>query len=128
MFFIGVFGIENRDKEIKRIDSISCSKCNFTRCRLIKNYDFFHFFFIPIFKWNEQYFVECESCKALYSIKKEKGKAIELGENLDITYWDLQEMNREFHNGSYYQSNVCKRCGSKVDSSFKYCPHCGEEI
>lgn len=45
MFFIGIFGIENKDKEIKIIDNITCKRCNkIIRGKLMKNYDFFHFF------------------------------------------------------------------------------------
>lgn len=129
MFFIGVFGIENKDKEIKVLDNMNCKKCNTTVTgRLLKNFDFFHLFFIPIFKWNEKYYIVCDRCGALYSIEKEKGKSIERGQNINITYWDLQEVNHEFYNDKYYQENICKNCGNKVDSSFKYCPHCGEKI
>lgn len=129
MFFIGVFGIENKDKEIKVLDNLSCKKCNsIVRGRLIKNYEFFHFFFIPIFKWNEKYYVICEKCNTLYSVQKEKGKAIEHGENINITYWDLQEVNGEYHNEQYFQGSVCKKCGNKVETNFKYCPYCGMKI
>ncbi len=129
MFFIGVFGIENKDKEIKVLENISCKKCNSTVTgRLIKNFNFFHFFFIPIFKWNERYYVICDRCKVLYSIEKEKGKAIERGEDINITYWDLQEIDQEYYFNNYFQGNICKNCGNKVDPDFKYCPHCGAKI
>ncbi len=129
MFFIGVFGIENKDKEIKVLENISCKKCNSTVTgRLIKNFDFFNFFFIPIFKWNERYYVICDRCKVLYSIEKEKGKAIERGEDINITYWDLQEIDQECYFDNYFQGNICKNCGDKVDPDFKYCPHCGAKI
>lgn len=56
VFFIGIFGIENKDEEIKVLENISCRKCNSTVTgRLIKNFVFFHIFFIPIFRWNERY-------------------------------------------------------------------------
>lgn len=129
MFFIGVFGIENKDKEIKVLGNISCKKCNSTVTgRLIKNFNFFHFFFIPIFKWNERYYIICDRCKVLYSIEKEKGKAIERGEDISITYWDLQEISQEYYSDNYFQGNICKNCGNKVEPSFKYCPHCGAKI
>ena len=45
MFFIGVFGMENKDKEIEILNNISCKKCNkIVTGRLIKNFDFFHIF------------------------------------------------------------------------------------
>lgn len=128
MFFIGIFGIENKEKEIKVINNITCKSCNrLSMARVIKHYEFFHFFFIPIFKWNEKYYVECGSCKKIFSISKEKGKMIERGENIDITYWDLHEVNNAY-GYDYNISNVCKSCGKIVDSEYKYCPYCGHEI
>ncbi|NRY51380.1 hypothetical protein FHU26_001927 [Clostridium beijerinckii] len=37
MFFIGIFGIENKNKEIKILDNLNCKKCNKVfRGKLIK--------------------------------------------------------------------------------------------
>lgn len=129
MFFIGVFGIENKNKEIKVLDNLSCKKCNsIVTGKLIKSFDFFHFFFIPLFKWNEKYYVLCDCCNTLYTINKEKGKAIERGENINITYWDLQEIDNGYYNNVNFQGHVCKNCGNKVEPNFKYCPYCGTQI
>lgn len=129
MFFIGVFGIENKDKELKRINNIRCRNCNtITEGRIIKKFNFFHFFFIPLFRWNENYYFMCDTCNAVYEIKKEKGKAIEAGEEIDITYWDLNEVNTGYYSDGDFQGNVCKSCGNKIESTFKYCPYCGTKI
>ena len=129
MFFIGVFGIENKDKEIKTLDNISCKNCNKTIVgKLIKNFDFFHFFFIPLFKWNEKYYLVCSECKSVYIIPRDKGKAIEKGENIEITYWDLQEINTDYIIIITSETNTCSNCGKKVESNFQYCPHCGAKI
>lgn len=128
MFFIGIFGIENKEKEIKIINNFTCKGCNrLTMGRVIKQYEFFHFFFIPIFKWNEKYYVKCESCNKIFSISKEKGKMIERGENIELTYWDLNEVNNAY-GYDYNINNVCKNCGKVIDSKYKYCPYCGHEI
>jgi len=127
MFFIGIFGIENKEKEIKILDNISCKNCNkIITGRLIKNYDFFHFFFIQLLKWNENYYVLCNECKSAYFIPKDKGKAIENGQNIEINYWDLQETNTENYNN--HEDNICANCGKRLGSNFQYCPHCGEKI
>lgn len=128
MFFIGIFGIENKEKEIKIINNFTCKSCNrLTMGKVIKHYEFFHFFFIPIFKWNEKYYIECESCKKIFSISKEKGKMIERGENIELTYWDLNEVNNAY-SYDYKINSVCKSCGKVVDSEYKYCPYCGNEV
>ncbi|SFC47462.1 zinc ribbon domain-containing protein [Clostridium uliginosum] len=129
MFFIGVFGIENKNEEIVTLNNLSCKRCNKAiDGKLIKNFDFFHFFFIPLFKWNETYYITCESCNMLYNISKEKGKAIEKGEDVNITYWDLQEMENDFYNDDYSSKDICPTCGLSLDKSFKYCPNCGQHI
>ncbi|WP_294155833.1 zinc ribbon domain-containing protein [uncultured Clostridium sp.] len=129
MFFIGVFGIEDKQEEIKIIENFSCKNCHCNgKGRLIKEYSFFHFFFIPLFKWNESYYVVCSNCNAVYSISKEKGKAVEQGEDINITYWDLCESNYSSISYNVHNSNICLRCGRSIESDFAFCPYCGEKI
>lgn len=124
MFFIGVFGIEHKEREVKILNNFSCKKCTTSvEGRLIKSYDYFHFFFIPLFKWNIQYYVICSTCNVAYSISKEKGRAIENDEDVKITYWDLNEIN-----SSYNSIQRCSNCGREVESEFDYCPYCGNRI
>ena len=125
MFFIGIFGIESKEKLIKILNSFSCKDCNATTYgKLIKTFTFFHFFFIPIFKWNEKYYVKCDRCGAVYEIPAEKGKAIEKGEDLEITYWDLKSVKK----GMYADKDRCPKCNHVLEGEFKYCPYCGEEL
>lgn len=56
---------------------------------LIKSYEYFHIFFIPIFRWNEKYYVMCKRCNSIYEISKEKGKAIENGEINEVNLEDM---------------------------------------
>lgn len=127
MFFIGVFGIDRKEKEIKIIDNLNCKNCSISnKSRLIKTYDFFHFFFIPVFKWNENYYVICDGCNSIYSISREKGKTIESGEDIEIRYWDLNEVNNRAEN--YYSIKRCSKCNKELDTSFGYCPYCGEKL
>ena len=123
MFFIGVFGIEHREKIIKEINNLTCKKClqNVTG-KLIKEYDYFHFFFIPIFKWHEEYYLLCENCNRVFKVAEEKGKSIENGNDINIDYWDLKE------EGNIYGDNICQNCGRKVDPQYSYCPYCGNKI
>ena len=128
MFFIGVFGIEDKEKEIRFLSSLSCKGCNkLSSGRLIKRFTYFHFFFIPLFKWNEEYFVICNSCNSIFTISKEKGKEIERGEDIYITYWDLKEQGSFYGN---YSSSVrrCTKCNRALDKNFEFCPYCGERI
>ena len=124
MFFIGIFGIENKEKEIKIIEKLQCKSCNnVTRGKLVKSFTYFHFFFIPLFKWNEEYYVICESCRKVFSIQKDKGKAIEKDNSIEVTYWDLKEVNT-----NYSYTSVCNSCKKIVDSEYEYCPYCGNKL
>ncbi|GAA0070493.1 zinc ribbon domain-containing protein [Clostridium sardiniense] len=130
MFFIGIFGIESGQKEIKTLNNIPCKVCNVnTTGQLIKTFSLFQFFFIPIFKWNEMYYIKCNRCSTIYEIPKDKGKKIENGEDVDITYWDLNEIDNG-HSDNYYYSpkNICPSCGRTLEKDYKYCPYCGTKI
>lgn len=125
MFFIGIFGVEDKQKQIKDINTIGCKNCNNSRHTLVKQYSFFHIFFIPIFKWNIRYFLICNNCNTIYEIPKEKGIRVENGEDSSITYWDLKVI--ENYNGAQAQLR-CSNCGRAVDSNFEFCPYCGERL
>ncbi|MBI6872602.1 zinc-ribbon domain-containing protein [Clostridium aciditolerans] len=125
MFFVGIFGIEDKKKEIKTIRNLSCKNCDgVSGLTLFKVYSCFHIFFLPIFRWNERYYLVCSCCNSIYEISKEKGIRAERGEEEAITYWDLKPMEY-----GYYNNNIqhkCKNCGREIDSNFEYCPYCGK--
>lgn len=123
MFFIGVMGIDNKEKEVKKINNFYCKGCTQSvKGKLIKSFSYFHFFFIPILKWNQHYYLICENCQSVYEIPKDKGEAFERGEISEISYWDLKELNL---NSEYM---ICNNCGRKIDGEYKFCPYCGSKI
>ena len=122
MFFIGILGTDNKFKEIKNLDNINCKICDSNKdMKLIKEYSYFHIFFIPIIKWNVNYYVLCDKCNSVFKLKEEKGKLLEKGENVEITYWDLEEISTN-------HKNICSNCGKEVENDYTYCPFCGEKI
>lgn len=122
MFFIGIFGIDTKEKKIKNT-SFYCKNCNRDEVGYLrKTYNYFHFFFIPIFKWNEKYYLLCSNCNAYYEISKEKGKEFEQREDSNISYWDIKEMKK--HNIKRF----CEFCNEEVGDNFNYCPYCGKEL
>lgn len=129
MFFIGVFGIENKEKIIKETQRIYCKGCNdYIEGKIIKVYSFFHFFFIPLFKWNEKYYVIYNNCNHVYSISKEKGKSIEHDESYEISYWDLKDFQGANYENNNAINNKCFRCGRELERDYIYCPYCGGKI
>ena len=127
MFFIGIFGIESKKKDIKALTNIQCKNCNInTDGSLIKVYNVFHFFFIPLIKWNERYFVVCKNCGFVYEIPKDKGKGIERGDSIEINYWDLKSAEGIpfSHPPAEFK---CKNCGRVIKPDYEYCPYCGNK-
>lgn len=128
MFFIGIFGVESKQKEIKTLNDISCKSCDKgIGGKIIKTFNFFHFFFIPLFRWNEKYYLICNGCNSVYEIPKDKGKRIEKGEGIEITYWDLKDVETRY-NVNYAACNRCAHCGKALEHDFEYCPYCGAKI
>jgi hypothetical protein len=69
MFFIGIFGIQDKDKYIGTCSNIECPSCGrLARYEIHKSYRYFHIFFIPIFRWNFRYFVKTSCCGRLYQL------------------------------------------------------------
>lgn len=125
MFFIGIFGMEDKQKEIKTIRDLSCKNCNelSSSLTLFKVYSYIHIFFLPIFKWNERYYLVCSHCNSMYEISREKGIRVENGEENVINYWDLKPVDFEYYNN--YVQYRCKNCGREIEGKFEYCPYCG---
>lgn len=126
MFFIGIFGVEARECVIRDVKNLYCRECDeHVFGRVIKRYNFFHFFFIPVLKWNERYYVKYDNCSHIYGISKEKGKSIESDEDIELCYWDLKDIE-ESNNSSRF-NNRCVCCSRVVEREYIYCPYCGKK-
>ena len=129
MFFIGIFGISNKQVKIKEFYNIYCKRCKENVSgKLMKTFNYFHLFFIPLFKWNEKYYFICNDCQDVYEVSKEKGKAIEHGEAVEITYWDLNEYRGEHEKDTNSNYRICANCRKSIDKTFEFCPHCGKKV
>jgi hypothetical protein len=121
MFFIGIFGIEDKTKELKTIHNIVCPACGrYTSAQLIFCYTFFHFFFIPLFKWNKTWFVRLSCCGALYACDRETADEVQATGKIDFEKCEHME-----HHG---KGGCCPYCGSRVAGNFAYCPFCGNKL
>jgi RNA polymerase subunit RPABC4/transcription elongation factor Spt4 len=126
VFFIGIFGAGKRHEEIRIINNMVCKSCErMTAYKLIKMYNYFQIFFIPIFKWREEYYLISKCCGSIFGLSKEQGEDLEKGEdsvlsNLNIT---ILEDNR-----SQCGKLICDNCGKEVDENFDFCPYCGTKL
>jgi hypothetical protein len=125
MFFFGIFGIDTKSKEIKDINNVTCKQCGRLGVyRLIKKYNFFHFFFIPLFKWGEEYFLVSRCCRSVFKISREDGRRLEDGIEVNMDIIEMQYLYGE----EKHQSDRCPYCGRDVDRPFEYCPYCGAKL
>lgn len=126
MFFIGIFGIEDRKKHIKYIQNIVCKACgSMSTYELIKVTTVFHIFFIPIAKWNKRYYVISRCCENLFEVSNEVGKKLEHGEDIIL---NNEYLNQITNNTKHNEKLVCNNCNSIVENTFLYCPHCGSKL
>ncbi len=123
MFFIGIFGIEQKEKELREFENIVCPDCGrLSRAVLILQYTFFHVFFIPTFRWNRRYFIRVRGCGAVYEADCDDGRQLQSAGDIDFSR--LKKVSSGF--GAYKDYyTTCASCGSAFDSDFAYCPHCG---
>ncbi|HHT41860.1 MAG TPA: zinc ribbon domain-containing protein [Firmicutes bacterium] len=121
MFFIGVFGVQDKSETIKTEQAVTCPVCGaYDRFEVIRVFRYFHFFFIPLWKWNKRFFVRTRCCQRLCALDDEVGRRIEEGQQVVIT-------SEHVHCGEPVQA-ACSHCGAQLHSSFSYCPYCGNRI
>jgi uncharacterized C2H2 Zn-finger protein len=127
MFFIGIFGIEEKDAELRVFTNIVCPACGrLSSAALILHYTYFHFFFIPTFRWNRRYFLKLRCCGAVYEAPEDYAKELKAGGTVDFSR--LKKVSGGFGGdyGDFYAR--CPSCGRTFDKSYSFCPYCGTKI
>lgn len=119
MFFIGIFGVQNKAKSLREFDTVICPDCGrWSRAELIEEYTYFHFFFLPLFKWNKKYYVNLRCCRALYEVDAEYASELKTSETIDFN--KLTKLVSPI--------TICPHCSNPVDPGFSYCPRCGGKL
>lgn len=123
MFFIGIFGVQDKDKYIGTYNNIVCPSCGrLARYEIHKFYRYFHIFFIPIFRWNVRYLVKTSCCGCLYELALSVGREFEKNPNTEINKEDLRQVK------NYLPFKYCSNCKTDVPAEFSYCPYCGGKL
>ena len=118
MFFIGLFGVNNKEKDLGSIE-FKCTGCLSNRARLTQTATNFHIFFIPVYSWNKRYLAICEKCGSTYIIKDLNIKSVL--EKKKAVYEDLS--------GIVSENRVCPTCSYPLyGQDYKYCPKCGRKL
>ncbi len=94
-------------------------QCDTCECEgdieLLKTYQCFRLFFIPLFKWHVQYYLK-HSCGAQITISEEVALGILHG-TISIEKLHIVHENTP--------SKQCMVCGNTLEAHFVYCPYCG---
>ncbi|KAB1439597.1 zinc ribbon domain-containing protein [Candidatus Galacturonibacter soehngenii] len=118
-----IMGISQAEKMLNFNQLTVCKCCGkYGRVEVFMNYTYFMLFFIPILKWNKQYFVKMNCCGSSCEISKELGKAIELGQVSEINLTELSFYAKE------NSVKHCEYCGFTTSEDFQFCPKCGRNI
>lgn len=122
MFFVGIFGIQDKTKEIHTEQNIVCPICDsFDSYQVLQTYTYFHFFFIPLWRWNYRYFLKTRCCNRVCQLEQEVGTRIEQGEQVVVQDSDLSCSGNS-------GLSTCPQCGGKQEAGYNYCPQCGSSL
>ncbi|MHB1314000.1 MAG: zinc ribbon domain-containing protein [Christensenellales bacterium] len=124
MFFIGIFGVGQKQKHIKDFTNIVCPHCSrLATAELLECFSYFHLFFIPVFKWNRRCLIRLRCCGAVYEAGMEYGRALKGHEIIDFSKLKKVDGGSEGYRSAFY--TACTNCGKAFDGAFQYCPYCG---
>jgi hypothetical protein len=123
MFFIGFFGIQDKERHIGTCNNIVCPSCgSLSRYEIHKLYRYFHIFFIPIFRWNTRYIAKAPCCGSLYELDPLVGKEFEKNKGIEIREENLRRIS------DHSPFRHCPNCKANVPAEFSYCPWCGGKL
>ena len=149
MFFM--IGITNGKKDLDHHQPAVCGACGrYGAYEVFMTYTQLLLFFIPVFKWNRQYFVRMSCCGTVYTLDPAVGSAIARGERTEIQPSDLVQVpgtgeavyGSNTPSASAYEDggmdagaplmgrthHRCVICGYETDEDFAYCPKCGQRF
>ena len=88
MIFIATISTAQKNFDFRQTHI--CKNCGrYAALSVFMTYSYFSFFFIPLFRWNKQYFAVSNCCNAQFSIPAHLGKQIEKGISVTLTPDDL---------------------------------------
>lgn len=128
MFFIGVFGIDQAEKEIGQYQRLLCPVCgSWTQLTVVKSYTYFHIFFIPTFRWNIHFYAKAACCGTVFELEPGVGQAFARGEEPEIRAEHLTPLGH-----GTASLTTCPNCGRSVEptaaSGYQFCPYCGHSL
>lgn len=122
LFFIGVFGADAKVAPVGELQNAACPVCT-GRCNMavVKRYNYFHAFFIPLFKWGKGYLATCGCCASMMELNPEKGQELERTGHCNVNQED-------FHIIRDNNTGRCPNCKAFNPPGSRYCNSCGSSL
>ncbi|MEG1448024.1 MAG: zinc-ribbon domain-containing protein [Oscillospiraceae bacterium] len=125
MFFFAVIGTSQKKEDIGTF-YFSCPRCNHKQgISVSKSYNYFHVFFIPIFRFGVEYNGICNSCGSEFYIDNKIGKLLDK-RLMDFIDDDCVHEKQIFSKEIFSPS--CPACHSPVEHDDFYCRKCGYKL
>ncbi|MEG2868922.1 MAG: zinc ribbon domain-containing protein [Terrisporobacter sp.] len=121
MFFI--MGVSQNQKKLDYKELNICKCCGkYFNTEVYMTYWYFMFFFIPLIKWNKEYYVKTTCCNKVANIDDEIGKRLEKGQDVNIN------ANKLDFGCDEDIMEICFICVYRTEEDFLYCPKCSNKL
>jgi RNA polymerase subunit RPABC4/transcription elongation factor Spt4 len=121
VFLVGIFGVQFKAKSLIVEQGVICPCCGaYDRYEVLKTFNYFHIFFIPVWRWNKHYYIRTRCCSQTSELRQDVGERIERGERVQITNEHLVHSQPTGRN--------CPNCRASLERTFNFCPHCGTQL
>ncbi len=122
MFFIGIFGTGSKVAPIGEISCDCCPICGKpVLLHVCRRYNYFHAFFLPLFRFGGSYLATCPSCASVFELRPELGKPLEKGERVSAQASDLHLLKNNL-------VPHCPSCGAAQATGNVFCSQCGAKL
>lgn len=114
-----LFGIGKGEDDLDLGQKITCPVCG-RKAKLegFRTYKALRLFFVPVYKWDMEYYVRTTCCGTVKKIGKKLGEQIYWGERDTVDVAALRLQPR-------VGLKICKSCGFDTTADYRFCPMCG---
>ena len=122
MFFIGLFGTNFKVESAGYLQHEGCPCCGEKApLHLARKYQYFHAFFVPLFKFGSAYYATCPTCASVFEVSDALGKNAEQNGTAKAYDTDLHLMQNNYR-------PACPQCAALLGAHDRFCRNCGRPV